>query len=73
MRRSGFTDGGEPSSASYGTLVFGRDQTVDDAKTEFVPAGDEKNEAKELAAPPPRQRAAEHHAAAHRLAPAEDR
>jgi ABC-type branched-subunit amino acid transport system substrate-binding protein len=52
MRRSGFTDGGEPSSASYGTLVFGRDQAVDDAKTEFVPAGDEKNEAKELAAPP---------------------
>jgi ABC-type branched-subunit amino acid transport system substrate-binding protein len=52
MRRSGFTDGGEPSSASYGTLVFGRDHVLDDAKTEFVPAGDEKNEAKELAAPP---------------------
>jgi ABC-type branched-subunit amino acid transport system substrate-binding protein len=52
MRRSGLTDGGEPSSASYGTLVFGPDQAVDDAKTEFVPAGDEKNEAKELAAAP---------------------
>jgi ABC-type branched-subunit amino acid transport system substrate-binding protein len=52
MRRSGLTDGGEPSSASYGTLVFGPDHAVDDAKTEFVPAGDEKNEAKQLPAAP---------------------
>lgn len=52
MRRSGLTDGGEPSSASYGTLVFGPNQAVDDAKTEFVPAGDEKNEAKQLPAAP---------------------
>ena len=52
MRRSGFTDGGEPSSASYGTLVFGPSNAVDDAKTEFVPAGDEKNEAKQLPAAP---------------------
>ena len=52
MRRSGLTDGGEPSSASYGTLVFGPDHAVDDAKTEFVPAGDEKNQAKELPAAP---------------------
>jgi ABC-type branched-subunit amino acid transport system substrate-binding protein len=52
MRRSGFTDSGEPSSASYGTLVFGPNQALDDAKTEFVPAGDEKNEAKEIPAAP---------------------
>lgn len=52
MRRSGLTDGGEPSSASYGTLVFGPNQALDDAKTEFVPAGDEKNEAKQLPAAP---------------------
>lgn len=52
MRRSGLTDGGEPSSASYGSLVFGPDQAVDDAKTEFVPAGDEKNQAKNLPAAP---------------------
>lgn len=52
MRRSGLTEGGEPSSASYGSLVFGPDHAVDDAKTEFVPAGDEKNEAKDLPATP---------------------
>jgi ABC-type branched-subunit amino acid transport system substrate-binding protein len=52
MQRSGLTDGGEPSSASYGTLVFGPNQSLDDAKTEYVPAGDEKNEAKELPAAP---------------------
>jgi ABC-type branched-subunit amino acid transport system substrate-binding protein len=52
MRRSGFTDGGEPSSASYGSLVFGTDQAVDEAKTEFVPAGDEKTQAKNLPAAP---------------------
>jgi ABC-type branched-subunit amino acid transport system substrate-binding protein len=52
MRRSGLTDGGEPSSASYGTLVFGPNQALDDAKTEFVAAGDEKNEAKQLPAAP---------------------
>ncbi|GAA2365134.1 ABC transporter substrate-binding protein [Dactylosporangium salmoneum] len=41
MRRSGFTDNGEPSSASYGTLHFGRDNTVNDNLTEYVGAGDE--------------------------------
>jgi ABC-type branched-subunit amino acid transport system substrate-binding protein len=52
MRRSGLTEGGEPSSASYGSLVFGPDHAVDDAKTEFVPAGDEKNEAKDVPVAP---------------------
>ncbi len=54
MRRSGLTDNGEPSSASYGSLIFGRSNLVDDAKTEFVAAGDEKTEAKEQPAPPAR-------------------
>lgn len=51
LRRSGFTDAGEPSSAMYGVLNFGRNNTIDDAKTEFVGAGDEKTENK-TAAPP---------------------
>jgi ABC-type branched-subunit amino acid transport system substrate-binding protein len=54
MRRSGLTDGGEPSSASYGSLIFGRSNLVDDDKTEFVAAGDEKTEAKEQPTPPSR-------------------
>jgi ABC-type branched-subunit amino acid transport system substrate-binding protein len=54
MKRSGLTDRGEPSSASYGSLIFGRSNLVDDAKTEFVAAGDEKLEAKEQPTPPSR-------------------
>lgn len=38
---AGFTDGGEPSSATYGTLHFGRDYKIDDGKTEYVVAGDQ--------------------------------
>ena len=38
----------------YGVLNFGRDNTIDDAKTEFVGAGDEKTENK--AAAPPAER-----------------
>jgi ABC-type branched-subunit amino acid transport system substrate-binding protein len=52
MRRSGFTDRGEPTTASYGTLNFSKDNRIDDNKTEYVGAGDEKTEAKELPAPP---------------------
>jgi ABC-type branched-subunit amino acid transport system substrate-binding protein len=50
LRSSGFTDVGEPSAAMYGVLNFGTNNTIDDAKTEFVGAGDEKTEQK--AAPP---------------------
>jgi branched-chain amino acid transport system substrate-binding protein len=39
--RSGFTDAGEPSTTSYGTLHFGQDNKIDNGKTEFVSAGDE--------------------------------
>ncbi len=41
MRRSGLSDTGEPSSASYGTLHFGRDNTINANLTEYIGAGDE--------------------------------
>jgi branched-chain amino acid transport system substrate-binding protein len=44
MTRSGFTDAGEPSTATYGTLAFGRDNKIDDAKTQYVGAGSGANE-----------------------------
>jgi ABC-type branched-subunit amino acid transport system substrate-binding protein len=50
LRRSGLTQAGEPSSAMYGTLNFGQDNRIDQAKTEYVGAGDEKNE---FRSPPP--------------------
>jgi ABC-type branched-subunit amino acid transport system substrate-binding protein len=56
LRRSGFTDVGEPSTASYATLTFGRDDRIDEAKTEFVGAGDESAESRATppsVAPPP--------------------
>jgi ABC-type branched-subunit amino acid transport system substrate-binding protein len=40
LRRSGFTDLGEPATASYATLHFGADGVIDQAKTEFVGSGD---------------------------------
>lgn len=43
--RAGFTDVGEPSTTSYGTLHFGPDDKIDDGKTEFVSAGDGKSAA----------------------------
>jgi branched-chain amino acid transport system substrate-binding protein len=52
LKRSGFTDRGDPSTASYGTLNFGRDNHIDDAKTEFVGAGDEATQAKTQTPPP---------------------
>ena len=41
INRGGFTDAGEPSTASYATLHFGNDEQLDDGKTEFLGAGDE--------------------------------
>ena len=46
VKRSGFTDAGEPSTTSYGTLNFGRNNHIDDGKTEYVGAGDETTESK---------------------------
>jgi ABC-type branched-subunit amino acid transport system substrate-binding protein len=40
LRRGGFTDLGEPSTASYATQHFGPDGFIDPGKTEFVGAGD---------------------------------
>ncbi|MFI2648610.1 ABC transporter substrate-binding protein [Micromonospora fulviviridis] len=40
LNRAGFTDVGEPATASYATLHFD-DRQLDDGKTEFVGAGDE--------------------------------
>ncbi|WP_433053753.1 ABC transporter substrate-binding protein [Dactylosporangium sp. CS-033363] len=50
MRSSGFTSVGEPSAAMYGVLNFGTSNKIDDAKTEFVGAGDQQSEDK--TAPP---------------------
>jgi ABC-type branched-subunit amino acid transport system substrate-binding protein len=40
--RSAFTDAGEPVLATYGTLHFDRENKIDDGKTEYVGAGDDK-------------------------------
>ncbi|WP_410810438.1 ABC transporter substrate-binding protein [Micromonospora sp. 067-2] len=40
LTRAGFTDKGEPATASYATLTFDGQQ-IDDGKTEFVGAGSE--------------------------------
>jgi ABC-type branched-subunit amino acid transport system substrate-binding protein len=40
MSLSGLTDTGEPSTASYGLQAFGADNRIDDARTEYVRAGD---------------------------------
>jgi ABC-type branched-subunit amino acid transport system substrate-binding protein len=40
LNRAGFTDVGEPATASYATLHFDN-RHIDDGKTEFVGAGDE--------------------------------
>ncbi|WP_433081628.1 ABC transporter substrate-binding protein [Dactylosporangium sp. CA-052675] len=55
MRSSGFTSVGEPSAAMYGVLNFGTSNKIDDAKTEFVGAGDQASEDK---TPPPAPAAA---------------
>jgi branched-chain amino acid transport system substrate-binding protein len=41
--RSGFTDAGEPSTTSYGTVHFGQSNQLDQGKTEFLRAGNEAN------------------------------
>lgn len=38
--RSGFTDDGQPAAATYATLHFDAGGSIDEAKTEFVGAGD---------------------------------
>ncbi|GAA5177221.1 hypothetical protein GCM10023322_01420 [Rugosimonospora acidiphila] len=43
----GFTDSGEPATASYGTLHFGENNRIDDGKTEFVSVGDTSDASKQ--------------------------
>ena len=50
--RSGFTDAGEPSTTSYGTVHFGQSNRLDNGKTEYLRAG---NEATASTAAPPKQ------------------
>ncbi|MBX6355918.1 MAG: ABC transporter substrate-binding protein [Micromonosporaceae bacterium] len=52
LRRGGFTDVGEPSTASYATLHFDVNDQLDDGKTEFVGAGDASTTTKAPAPPP---------------------
>lgn len=55
LRRGGFTDAGEPATATYGTLHFGRDNKIEDDKTEYVGAGNEDDTTRApQPAPPPR-------------------
>lgn len=39
--RSGFTDAGEPSTTSYGTVHFGPSNRLDNGKTEYLRSGNE--------------------------------
>ncbi|MGK5521652.1 ABC transporter substrate-binding protein [Micromonospora sp. URMC 107] len=55
MTRAGFTDAGEPSTASYGTLHFDG-QRLNDGKTEFVGAGDESGASTKAPPKPKKQR-----------------
>jgi ABC-type branched-subunit amino acid transport system substrate-binding protein len=41
LRRGGFSDAGEPSTASYATMHYDAANRIDDGRTEFVGAGDE--------------------------------
>jgi ABC-type branched-subunit amino acid transport system substrate-binding protein len=55
LSRAGFTDAGEPATASYATLHFD-DQKIDDGKTEFVGAGDESGASTTAPPRPKKQR-----------------
>jgi ABC-type branched-subunit amino acid transport system substrate-binding protein len=46
-----FTDAGEPAVASFAILQFGKDNKLDDSKTEYVLSGDAKNATKTDAQP----------------------
>jgi ABC-type branched-subunit amino acid transport system substrate-binding protein len=56
LRRGGFTDLGEPAAATYATLHFGPDGFIDEAKTEFIGAGDLAATTQEPAPEPDPQR-----------------
>jgi ABC-type branched-subunit amino acid transport system substrate-binding protein len=54
LRRGGFSDAGEPSTASYATMHYSADNRIDNGKTEFVGAGNEADttKARQPALPP---------------------
>ncbi|MGA3526624.1 ABC transporter substrate-binding protein [Melissospora conviva] len=54
MQRAGFTDVGEPSTASYATLHFDNGR-INDAKSEFVGAGNESDASSARAPRPAKQ------------------
>ncbi|SCG79817.1 amino acid/amide ABC transporter substrate-binding protein, HAAT family [Micromonospora echinaurantiaca] len=55
LTRAGFTDAGEPATASYATLHFDGQQ-LNDGKTEFVGAGDESAASSKAPPKPKKQR-----------------
>ncbi|MET8282673.1 ABC transporter substrate-binding protein [Micromonospora sp. NPDC005174] len=55
LNRAGFTDKGEPATASYATLTFDGEQ-INDGKTEFVGAGNESAASTETPPKPKKQR-----------------
>ncbi|MEU5942454.1 ABC transporter substrate-binding protein [Micromonospora sp. NPDC047548] len=55
LTRAGFTDAGEPATASYATLHFDA-QKINDAKTEFVGAGTEAGASTKAPPKPKKQR-----------------
>jgi ABC-type branched-subunit amino acid transport system substrate-binding protein len=57
VNRGGFSDAGEPSTASYATMHFGADNRIDDGKTEFVGAGNEADTTKAKQPSPPEKSA----------------
>ncbi|MCW2505371.1 MAG: ABC-type branched-chain amino acid transport system, Extracellular ligand-binding receptor [Actinomycetia bacterium] len=52
-----FTEAGEPSKASFGLLQFGADNKLDDAKTQYVLAGDESKASTATVQAPPQTQA----------------
>ncbi|MCW3813612.1 ABC transporter substrate-binding protein [Micromonospora sp. DR5-3] len=55
LTRAGFTDAGEPATASYATLHFDHER-INDGKTEFVGAGDESGASTKTPPPGRKQR-----------------
>ena len=56
LSRGGFTDAGEPATATYGTVHFNRNNRVDDAKTEYVGAGNVADTTQAAQPAPPQRR-----------------
>jgi ABC-type branched-subunit amino acid transport system substrate-binding protein len=55
LRESGLTDTGEPSSATYGALSFGHDNTIETSRTQYIGAGDPAAASRNSPPPPGRK------------------